>query len=82
MTEAGGLKGELEHQAKAISAAARGKASWAFMAVLRGGFEMSVFMPGAAKTSHGSTAFAVWAGNGHRGVNPRWDRSVLRRFET
>jgi len=61
---AGGLKGELEHQAQ--QAISRGGSLalvvMAFIAVLREGFEMSVFLLAAAQNSHGSRWWAVLGG--------------------
>ena len=78
------LKGELEREAQ--QALNRGGAlalvAMAFLAVLKEGFETSVFLLAAAETSHGNRWFAVLGGAvGHRGGDRAGHRSLLRRPE-
>ncbi|GAB4596085.1 FTR1 family protein [Mycobacterium avium subsp. hominissuis] len=61
---AGQLKGELEREARQAvhRGGALALAAMAFLAVLKEGFETSVFLLAAAETSHGSRWFAVLGG--------------------
>lgn len=61
---AGRLQGELEHEAQqAISrGGSMGLVVMAFLAVLKEGFELSVFLLAATQTSHGSRWIAVLGG--------------------